>query len=96
MFPVLLAEEDCSIKRGQPSITRDLPKSSSFLAEVFLTIYHYCYGVVGNVDQPCFRSKNIPSNRWYVAPDSKYGKRQLVMKNQSGDWSQSEKAKCFE
>ena len=27
---------------------------------------------------------------------SKYGKRQLVMKNQSGDWSQSEKAKCFE
>ena len=37
MFPVLLAEEDCSIKRGQPSITRDLPKSSSFLAEVFLT-----------------------------------------------------------
>ena len=29
MFPVLLAEEDCSIKRGQPSITRDLPKSSS-------------------------------------------------------------------
>ena len=27
MFPVLLAEEDCSIKRGQPSITRDLPKS---------------------------------------------------------------------
>ena len=49
MFPVLLAEEDCSIKRGQPSITRDLPKSSSFLAEVFLTIYHYCYGVVGNV-----------------------------------------------
>ena len=49
MFPVLLAEEDCSIKRGQPSITRDLPKSSSFLAEVFLIIYHYCYGVVGNV-----------------------------------------------
>ena len=38
MFPVLLAEEDCSIKRGQPSITRDLPKSSSFLAEVFLII----------------------------------------------------------
>ena len=29
MFSVLLAEEDCSIKRGQPSITRDLPKSSS-------------------------------------------------------------------
>ena len=49
MFPVLLAEEDCSIKRGQPSITRDLPKPSSFLAEVFLIIYHYCYGVVGNV-----------------------------------------------
>ena len=49
MFPVLLAAEDCSIKKGQPSITRDLPKSSSFLAEAFLTIYHYCYGVVGNV-----------------------------------------------
>ena len=49
MFPVLLAEEDCSIKRGQPSITRDLPMSSLFLAEVFLTIYHYCYGVVGNM-----------------------------------------------
>ena len=41
MFPVLLAEEDCSIKRGQPSITRNLPKSSSFLAEVFLAIYHF-------------------------------------------------------
>ena len=27
---------------------------------------------------------------------SKYGERQLVMKNQPGDWSQSEKAKCFE
>ena len=23
MFPVLLAKEDCSIKRGQPSITRE-------------------------------------------------------------------------
>ena len=29
MFSFLLAEEDCSMKRGQPSITRDLPKSSS-------------------------------------------------------------------
>ena len=27
---------------------------------------------------------------------SKYSKRQLVMKNQPGDWSQSEKVKCFE
>ena len=27
---------------------------------------------------------------------SKYGKHQLVMKNQPGDWSQSEKVKCFE
>ena len=51
METLLLAEEDCSIKRGQPSITRDLPKSSSFLAEVFLTIYHYCYGVAGNVSK---------------------------------------------
>ena len=25
MFPVLLAEEDCSIRRGQLSKTRDLP-----------------------------------------------------------------------
>ena len=49
MFPVLLAEEDCSIRKRQLSKTRDLPLSSSFLAEVFLKIYHYCYGVVGNV-----------------------------------------------
>ena len=67
MFPVLLAEEDCSIKRGQLSKTRDLLKSSSFLAEVFLTIYHYCYGIVGNVSQEnktqlikVFFFKNVP------------------------------------
>ena len=67
MFPVLLAEEDCSIKRGQPSITRDLPKSSSFLAEVFLTIYHYCYGVVGNDGYSSRQHKilAISKNAWY-------------------------------
>ena len=48
MFPVLLAEEDCSIRHGQLSKTHDLPQSSSFLAEVFLTIYHYCYGIADN------------------------------------------------
>ena len=31
-----------------------------------------------------------------LAQSSKYGKRQLVMKNLPGDWSQSETAKCFE
>ena len=49
MFSILLAEEDCSIRRGQLLKTRDLPYSSSFLTEVFLTTYHYCYAVVGNV-----------------------------------------------
>ena len=35
MFPVLLAEEDWSIKRGQPSITRDLPKSVKLAYSLF-------------------------------------------------------------
>ena len=75
MFPVLLAEEDCSIKRGQPSITRDLPKSSSFLAEVFLTIYHYCYGVVGNVSR---RYVSYFSNRAVLVLTIPLGKPQKI------------------
>ena len=45
--------------------------------------------------QPRFQA-NIPSNDGMLFVASKYGKRQLVMKNKPGDWSQSESAKYFE
>ena len=38
----------------------------------------------------------IPSNPWYVARIFQISNRQLVMKNELGDWSHSETAKYFE